>query len=205
MAMVRGDHLVAVLQPDREVVDGFLRLAVRLLIARERAAVRTVAVLALDDVDGRTSTALNLAACLGRSHGSGRVLLVDADPRRRTLTRLLQAEGRGPDRVSPTPFERVDLLPALDDGGREAICSPERWREVLAPFDGRYAHVVMDGPPLLTDPHAISVQEAADGVVLVIRSGGATKRTLERVAGRGKTPVLGVVLADGRARGRGRR
>ena len=85
---------------------------------------RTIAVVAQKGGAGKTTSVVNLAACLA---GQGRrVLVVDSDtqanatyvllrgetPRRPTLAEVLTGDATADEAIVPTAFEGVDLIPA---------------------------------------------------------------------------------------------
>ena len=117
---------------------------------------------------GKTTTAINLAACLAEL--GQRVLLVDMDSQanasiglnvepdglERTLYDLL-VEPRTPvrDVIRGTEVERLDLLPAhMNLAGCEVLLArnprrPYLLRNALAPTNGEYDYGIIDCPPSL--------------------------------------------------------
>jgi chromosome partitioning protein len=116
---------------------------------------------------GKTTTAINLAACLGR--GDGRVLAVDCDPQS-TMIRQLGIEGRwlavtlvdvlagraaAGDAVVADVAPGVDVIPAARElSGVEMALVAELGRErflsdALEPITADYDQVVIDTPPNL--------------------------------------------------------
>ncbi|MBI2441134.1 MAG: AAA family ATPase [Lentisphaerae bacterium] len=117
---------------------------------------------------GKTTTAVNLAACLAES--GQRLLLVDLDPQANATSALgvekqpgrsayaaLLEEGQLADQIVPTPVERLDLIPSeLDLAGAEVeIARAEQYlhcfQKALAPIRAaaRYDYIFIDCPPAL--------------------------------------------------------
>ena len=113
---------------------------------------------------GKTTTAVNLAACLRQS--GARVLLCDFDPQanatsglgvtkrsRATIYDAIVQKCRGEDAVVSTPY--VDLIPsspALSGLGIELVTEAQRefrLRQVLEPLKNRYDYLFIDCPPSL--------------------------------------------------------
>lgn len=136
---------------------------------------------------GKTTTAINLAACLAELHK--RVLLLDLDPQANATSGLgferipgaslydvLLGETRLADKIRPTAVPRLDLVPSETD-----LCGVEievarldrplyRLRDALAPVaaDNRYHFILADCPPslgLLT----MNALAAADGLFIPLQ------------------------------------
>jgi chromosome partitioning protein len=135
---------------------------------------------------GKTTTAVNLAACLAEF--DHKVLLVDADPQGNATSGLgfdkykralcvyngLVEGVPAADLVSPTVLTNLDVLPSaiqLAGAELELIALPERefrLRRLLSPVRDRYAYILVDCPPslgLLT----INALTAADTLLVPIQ------------------------------------
>ena len=113
---------------------------------------------------GKTTTAINLAACLGKREQ--RVLLLDLDPQghsslgfgvfnedARDLYDVFTGEIKLEELILPNVFTGVDVVPAtktLAAAEHLPVCSDERGRQLekhLAPIRDRYDYIVIDCPP----------------------------------------------------------
>ncbi|GIX45806.1 MAG: chromosome partitioning protein ParA [Candidatus Tectimicrobiota bacterium] len=135
---------------------------------------------------GKTTTAINLAACLGAAEQ--RTLLVDFDPQSNTTSGMGVAVARGAPSVYevllgaaaartaivPKVVDGVDVLPATRDlVGAELELVPlpareQRLRQALAPVVADYDFVLIDCPPslgLLT----LNALTAAHGVLVPLQ------------------------------------
>jgi chromosome partitioning protein len=174
---------------------------------------------------GKTTTAVNLAACLAEA--GERVLVVDLDPQANATSGLgAQANGTFTgdlfdgadvlDVAKPTSFENLDLVPskgtlagiavelgAYDDG--ETFLA-----RALAPAREQYGFVFVDCPPSL-GPLTVSALAAADQIVVPIQCEyyaleGLSQllESIERLRSRlnPRLSIAGMVLtmADGRTR-----
>jgi len=174
---------------------------------------------------GKTTTAINLAACLAEA--GERSLVVDLDPQANATSGLgEQANGSSSidlldgaplrELAKPTRFANLDLVPAKPDlAGTAAELSRrgdgERYlTEALATANAEYAFVFVDCPPSL-GPLTVNALAAADRVLVPVQAEyyaleGLTQlvRSVELVRARlnPKLVLGGLVLTmvDGRTR-----
>ena len=135
---------------------------------------------------GKTTTAVNVAACIAEA--GYRTLLVDVDPQGNATTGLggSRAEGPGlyevlsgdvaaPDALRPTGVENLFLLasgPDLAGANMELPRLPgseTRLRDALAPVRDRFAFVLLDCPPSL-GPLTVNALVAADRVIVPVQT-----------------------------------
>jgi capsular exopolysaccharide synthesis family protein len=235
----RGDHVIAAEHPDTAAAESYrsLRSAV-LNLPSIRLVGRRSAISSADEQhsdppavvlvtsprrgDGKTTTVVNLAACMAETGRS--VLVLDCDLRNPAVHRYLKAsrpEGLsnllvvGVDRgtelvlqdswivdrdleraVQDTPIPGVSVATA-----GTAVHHPSALLSKLASIIGaarRYADVVIiDAPPLLTANDAIEIVPYVDTVLVVSRAGATTAEHAERASdslARIQAPVTGVAL-----------
>lgn len=135
---------------------------------------------------GKTTTAVNLAACLAAQ--GYRVLVVDADPQGNagsslgfdksalstTLYDALLGEAPTAEVIRPTHLPNLDLLPStnvLAGAEIELVDLPERetyLRRALATVAGTYAIILIDCPPSL-GLITVNALTAAEGVIIPIQ------------------------------------
>ncbi|MBW3654381.1 MAG: AAA family ATPase, partial [Actinobacteria bacterium] len=113
---------------------------------------------------GKTTTAVNMAACIAEA--GYRTLLVDVDPQGNATTGLGVSRTDGPglyevlsgsvpagDALRPTPVENLLLLPSTPDLAGATMELPrvagseQRLREALAAVRDSFAFVLLDCPP----------------------------------------------------------
>lgn len=219
------------------VAEAFRNVRTSVVYSAQGPPPKTVMVTSLHQEDGATSVATNCAISFAQL-GAGDVLVVDANMRHPNLHTLLGVPGAPGlsdlltggaelhDVITPawhrtvrwSMGERIPGLYVLPAGPVpanpvELLASP-RFAEVLTTLGNRFAHVVIDTPPMfgvsdiaVSDVRVLAPQ--VEGVILVLRHGRATRddgQYAVRMLGSARARVLGVVLnhADLRAIGRGR-
>jgi chromosome partitioning protein len=135
---------------------------------------------------GKTTTAVNVAACIAEA--GFQTLLVDVDPQANAtvglglarshspgLYEVLTGESTAERALTPTPVDGLSILAA---GGGLAGASVElpriegfegHLRESLAPIRGRFQYVLLDCPPSL-GPLTVSALVAADRVIVPVQT-----------------------------------
>ena len=131
--------------------------------------------------EGKSTQAANLAWAF-YSMGE-RTLLVDCDLRRGRiakitgvrqapgLTNLLVDKCSQEEAVCETQSELLNVLPRgpVIAGTTEILCQ-EKFHHMITEWRKQYDRIIIDSPPVLGLSETSSLQEVADGVVLVIRS-----------------------------------
>lgn len=136
---------------------------------------------------GKTTTAVNLAACLAAA--GRRVLLLDLDPQANATSglglektegasayRVLLGEGSLLDKIRPTAFERLDIIPSEVDlcGADVELARTEnhllRVATALQPVraSGRFDLVLVDCPPSL-GILTLNALAAAEGLLVPLQ------------------------------------
>jgi len=135
---------------------------------------------------GKTTTAVNVAACIAEA--GYETVLVDVDPQANATVGLGQPRDSSPglyevlsDRASPfealrpTAIKGLTLLPAGPDLAAANLELPRlagsetRLREVLAPLTERFTYALLDCPPSL-GPLTVSALVAADRVIVPVQT-----------------------------------
>jgi capsular exopolysaccharide synthesis family protein len=185
------EHLTSLRSPDSYEADQYRVLRHLLEQATAGQAIRVLAVSSPAAGDGKTTTAINLAATLAQSPGA-RVLLVDADLRRPSVAASLGLEAAGPglagaivdarldvgEVVCPTAFG-FSVLPAGSlTGNPYSLLESPRMARLLEELRAAYDFVVVDTPPLLLVPDCRLIAQWVDGFVIVVAADRTPRRLL---------------------------
>jgi chromosome partitioning protein len=136
---------------------------------------------------GKTTTAVNVAACIAEA--GYETLLVDVDPQGNATTGLgvsrngdsaglydvLGGGATAAEAIRPTGIERLSLLASTPDLAGATMELPRlpgsesRLREALAPVRDSYAFTLLDCPPSL-GPLTVNALVAADRVIVPVQT-----------------------------------
>jgi non-specific protein-tyrosine kinase len=197
------------------VGEGLRGVRARLRLGEAGEQVRTLAVTSCVAGDGKTSVAIGLAAAC--AHAGQRVLLIDADLRRRDVCPMLGIEAApglaewleaGRDvlsvrRISPGGFHL--LASGIADCRPEMLGTP-RMTQLLGAVERHYDLVVLDCAPLIPVADTLALRDRVAGFLLVVRARHSPREAVRHATellGRGR--CIGVVLNAYRSRLRARR
>ena len=207
---VRG-HRVPVLTETvpHDFGEAFRSLRTSLVFTSGGQSARVIAVTSSQPLEGKTTTACNLALAL--SLGGARVLLVDADMRRPGLHKTLGLQnGVGLSHLLVGQARVRDVIQRMAEpnlfvitAGRtppnpSELLASERMRNFITNLEhGPFEWVIIDTPPVLAVTDAVILTQQVTGVVFVIGSEmtrrAHAERALEMLQG-GKLPGISAVL-----------
>ena len=182
-----GGDLASALEAQGPCPEAFRSLRTSLSLSRAGRKARILAVVSASAGDGKTFCSLSLAASYARA--GKRVLLVDADMRRRRLSTLLYGEalpeqglssllasdsGRAADEaggVITAPLEGL-ALDVLNSGpippNPAELLGGEALRPLFEKLTARYDVILIDAPPLLQVSDARSLSVLPEVAFLVV-------------------------------------
>ena len=180
----RGGHLWTPGAPESVEADAYRNLRASLLGAIDRRGpITTLLVTSAKAAEGKSTTALNLAATCARA--GERTLLMDVDLRRPSLNDVFVHDGHDLGLVDALrgeiPWQRalvrtdipnLDFLPTGDtrDIPIEILGTLEL-RQLLLAVSTHYDRVILDGPAVLGLADCRMLGRIVDASILVVRSG----------------------------------
>lgn len=180
---VRGDRVPILTEPvPHDFGEAFRSLRTSLVFTSGAQGTRMIAVTSSQPLEGKTTTACNLATALAL--GGSRVLLIDADMRRpgmhKTmriengigLSHILVGQARVRDAVQRTSEPNLLVIPAgRTPPNPSELLSSERMRSLLTNLQtGPFDWVIIDTPPVLAVTDAVILAPHVTGVVFVVGS-----------------------------------
>jgi capsular exopolysaccharide synthesis family protein len=204
-----SDHPVLSTQATHEFGEAYRSLRTSLVFSTGSDGTRVVMVTSSQPLEGKTTTACNMAAAL--AVGGARVLLIDADMRRPGVHRTLglqnstglshlltaQASPRQAIQKLENPNLWVMTAGVAPPNPSELLASDRMKTLVTNAQSGPFDWVIIDTPPILAVTDAVVLSPLAAGVVFVVGSEMTRLRLAERAMETmmaGKPRLLGVVL-----------
>jgi capsular exopolysaccharide synthesis family protein len=208
-AQIRPEQrLVFYTDPHNPAADRFRYLRMRLREGRNAGKLKTVLITSPLSQDGKSTTILNLATALAE-RGRRAVLLIEADLHKSCIAERLglktwagMAECLQDVHRDPlAAIRRVDplewyLLPA---GGpaknpTELLQTPA-FATIMQRVAPHFDWILIDSPPAVPLTDAISLQQHADGSLLVVRAGSTPREAVEHTTELlGSKKIFGIVL-----------
>jgi succinoglycan biosynthesis transport protein ExoP len=207
----RGGHLWTPGAPESIEADAYRNLRASLLgITTEKKPIVTLLITSAKAGEGKSTTALNLAATCARA--GERTLLMDVDLRRPSLNEVFPKNEEGTGLVDilrgDTPWQRtviqtdlpnLDFLPTGDprDVPIEVLGSLELRQLLISLSEHHYDRVILDGPAVLGLADCRMLGRIVDGAVMVVRSGSQELRPLQRAKAmleQSQVPILGLIF-----------
>lgn len=195
--------------------EAYRKLRTNLSFTRIDNPSRRIVVTSALAAEGKTTTAMNLAAALAET--GKRVVLVDADLRRpqvyhRTggmgdvgFTNYLKGDGSMADLLQPSEVDGLQILASGPQPPNPAeLLGSKKAGQGIENLSAMFDYVIIDSPPLLPVTDAAVLAQWADGVLLVARANQSrlpdVAAAIEQLAAV-QAELVGVVLTDVPTRG----
>lgn len=203
-------RLVSLADPESLGAEKFRALATRLENIRSRQELKSLQVTSSAAHEGKTLVSANLAFAFAQNPAA-KVLLIEGDFHTAALAPLFGLSGlqgithwwSGRDSELSTVISKVSDLSLwfLPAGGPHEqpskILQSKRFVEALLRLLGAFDWVIVDSPPLLPFVDANLWSQLLDGMILVVRQGVASVKTVKKgIEAIDNANLLGVVLND---------
>ncbi|MFM8809276.1 MAG: GumC family protein [Chthoniobacterales bacterium] len=191
------------------VAEAFRTMRATLALISGRDKNRVFLVTSAIPGEGKTFTSTNFAATLAQQ--DLKTLLIDADLRKPSVSKLLFNENRKPglsevllgqcsaeDATLPTAVENLWVMPA---GGiapnPSELLAQGKVRELVESLKDKYDRIVIDSSPVLAVRDPLLLAPLVDACCLIVRAGHSPSKastTALRLLSEGGVPAKGIVL-----------
>jgi protein-tyrosine kinase len=209
-----NSRIITYQNPDTPIAEEYRKLKTVLLRMTREEFRNVVMVTSSVSGEGKSVTSANLAVMLAREYGQT-VLLIDCDLRRPSLHEYLGMTSRFgladclEDRIDPgraivkTGIQKLSFMSAgkkVENPGE--LLSSHRMKEFLLEIKHRYQdrYIILDTAPILLFAETQAISVLVDGVLVVVKEGGATLKAVNQMFEvlKGST-VLGIIYNDASA------
>lgn len=191
--------------------EAYRTIRTGILLSRAGQPPRTMLVSSAQSSEGKTTSSVNLAASLASA--GGRVVLVDADLRRPSVTKHFGLDSGLPGLVEVITgqrqvsevyirdiIRRVTVIPAgrIPPNPAELLGSLEM-ASLIDQLSREFDYVIIDSPPVLPVTDSVILSRYVDGVVLVIKGASTPRRVVTDARNRLRAVganILGAILND---------
>lgn len=206
---ILDDKLVSFFAPSSMVTEQFRRLRTHIIKPNMSTETKTIMITSAMPGEGKSLIAINLAIIIALELHS-HALLVDCDLRNPSVSRLfglhdekglsnyLSGDADIPDLIMKTSIDKLSIIPGgpLEENPVELIGS-EKMKNLINELKERYddRYIILDSSPILATTEPTVLNQMADGIILVIKSGSTPRESIEQaIKSLDKNKILGVVL-----------
>jgi capsular exopolysaccharide synthesis family protein len=190
---VKGNtHPLLSQEVPHEFGEAFRALRTSLVFSGGSEGTRVIALTSAQPLEGKTTTACNMGIAL--AYGGSRVLLIDADMRRPSVSRtlgidntvglshLLTGQATARQAIRRTAVQNLWVMTAgMTPPNPSELLSSERMKTLITNVqNGPFDWVLIDTPPVLAVTDAVIIAPWVTGVVFVIGSEMTQRRLAER-------------------------
>ncbi len=177
-------------EPHANITENYRAVRTSIMLSTADRPPKHILVTSIAPQEGKTTTAVNLAAILAQSGHN--VLLMDADLRRPRLRRIFGIEtdsglstylagASDIEFFTPKGIEHLQVVPSgpVPPNPSELIGS-KHLQDLLASLEEKFDFVVWDSPPLFAAAESLVLSKMLSGTIIVTRAGKTTYKELER-------------------------
>lgn len=189
-----GEELLLNASHRSPLAEAYRQLRTSVLLSSAGGAPRTLLVTSSQPGEGKTTTVVNTAMIMAQT--GAKVVIVDADMRRPRLHSIFNLDNRtGLSGLLASKMSEAEMLALVQyheesglyilPSGRippnpAELLGSEQIRRLMAALESNFSHIVIDSPPVASFTDGVLLSSVADGVLLVVHGGNASRHIVRR-------------------------
>lgn len=154
---------------------------------------KTILISSPSPMDGKTTTAINLAAAFAKQVEK-KALLIDCDLRRPRIKKYLNIKSKtGLSEYLCKNVPMKDLINKTDIDGLSVICggdvppnpaellASKKMEDLVSALKAEFDYIIIDSPPLNVVTDALSVTPYCDGIAAIVREKNTQYRDIDKM------------------------
>lgn len=196
-------------KPDSRVSEAYRTMRTRIRFSKvDKDTLKTILVTSPMSQEGKTTTAMNLAACLAQANY--KTILLDTDLRKPRIHNVFNEKrypgftdyffgmNTFPEIVRKTEVANLSYITSgTIPPNPSEILSSAKMIDFLAMLKGQYDYIILDSPPIIAVTDSEIMAELVDASILVVSASKTEKEMMERSAltlMNERSTFIGVVL-----------
>ena len=189
-----GDELLLNSSHRSPLAEAYRQLRTSVLLSSAGGAPRILLVTSSQPGEGKTTTVVNTAMILAQT--GAKVVVIDADMRRPRLHTIFNMDNKnGLSGLLASQMSEAEMLSLVQhhkDSGLYVLPSgrippnpaellgSDQIRRLMSVLEANFKHVVIDSPPVASFTDGVLLSSVADGVLLVVHGGNASRHIVRR-------------------------
>ena len=176
------------------LAESYRQLRTLVLLSSAGGAPKTLLVTSSQPGEGKTTTVVNTAMILAQT--GAKVIIVDGDMRRPRLHSIFDVDNdRGLSGILASKMSEAEMLNCVQQheesslyllpSGRlppnpAELLGSDQIRSLMSVLENTFTHIVIDSPPVASFTDGVLLSSVADGVLLVVHGGAASRHIVRR-------------------------
>src|SRR2546425_2869967 len=176
------------------LAESYRQLRTLVLLSSAGGAPKTLLVTSSQPGEGKTTTVVNTAMILAQT--GAKVVIVDGDMRRPRLHSIFNVDNdKGLSAILASKMSEREMLGCVQQheesslyllpSGRlppnpAELLGSDQIRSLMSVLENTFTHVVIDSPPVASFTDGVLLSSVADGVLLVVHGGAASRHVVRR-------------------------
>ncbi len=205
-------RIIAFYEPKSPISEQYRSLRTNIQAINSKTPIKTLTITSSSHSEGKTITAINLAVTMAHDLNKKRILLIDADLRRASMTKYLGisahpglsdlvADGINfEDALLNIGIENLTIMPAgkIPHNPAEILGSP-KMSGLITQLRNKYDYIIFDSPPIIPVTDAGVIGSQTDGVIMVVKANKTQKGVVkhsESLLKQSHSKILGYILTN---------